>query len=79
MESHEFTTTAFRLLAGRGDKTGLMSRGGQSFFPMYAPDGGLMTGLHSGVLAVYYYRGNGMVEASSKTYPEVKEMMRYNA
>lgn len=56
------------------DKSGLMSHNGQSFFPMYASDGSLMTGLHSGVFAVYYYRGNGVVECESKTYPEVKEM-----
>lgn len=51
-----------------------MSRNGQSFFPMYGRDGNLMTGLHSGVFAVYYYRGNGIVETETKTYPEVKEM-----
>lgn len=56
------------------DKDGLMSRYGQSVFPMCAPDGSLMAGLHSGVCAVYYYRGNGIVEATTKTYPEVKEM-----
>lgn len=56
------------------DMSGLMSRNGQSFFPMLAPDGSLMTGLHTGAFAVYYYRGNGVVEAQSKTYPEVKEM-----
>lgn len=56
------------------DKSGLMSSNGQSVFPMYAPDGGLMSGLHSGVCAVYYYHGNGVVEAQSKTYQEVKNM-----
>jgi hypothetical protein len=58
------------------DESGLMSRNGQSFFPMYAQDGSLMTGIHSGVFAAYYYRGNGVVECLTKTYPEIRDLMR---